>query len=57
MQVRAGEIVGVAGLEGQGQRELFYALAGDLRRHGGTVTVAGKAGSRRFLTRTRGAQE
>ena len=31
MQLRAGEIVGVAGLEGQGQRELFYALAGDLR--------------------------
>jgi ribose transport system ATP-binding protein len=45
MQVRAGEIVGVAGLEGQGQRELFYALAGDLRPHGGTVTVADKPGT------------
>ena len=45
IQVRAGEIVGVAGLEGQGQRELFYALAGDLRPHGGTVTVAAKPGT------------
>jgi ribose transport system ATP-binding protein len=45
MQVRAGEIVGVAGLEGQGQRELFYALAGDLRPHGGTVTVAAEPGA------------
>jgi ribose transport system ATP-binding protein len=45
LQVRAGEIVGVAGLEGQGQRELFYALAGELRPRGGTVTVAAKPGS------------
>ena len=45
VQVRAGEIVGVAGLEGQGQRELFYALAGELRSHGGAVTVAGKPGT------------
>lgn len=45
VQVRAGEIVGVAGLEGQGQRELFYALAGELRPHGGTVTVVPKPGT------------
>ena len=45
VQVRAGEIVGVAGLEGQGQRELFYALAGELRPHGGTVTVVAKPGT------------
>jgi ribose transport system ATP-binding protein len=45
LHVRAGEIVGVAGLEGQGQRELFYALAGELRPHRGTVTVAGTSGS------------
>ncbi len=45
IKVRAGEIVGVAGLEGQGQRELFYALAGELRPHGGTVTVADKPGT------------
>ena len=43
MTVRAGEIVGVAGLEGQGQRELFYALAGELRPHGGLVTIAADA--------------
>ncbi|MDV3130268.1 sugar ABC transporter ATP-binding protein [Mycobacterium sp. 21AC1] len=45
LQVRAGEIVGVAGLEGQGQRELFYALAGELRTHTGSVSVAGGSGS------------
>jgi ribose transport system ATP-binding protein len=45
LQVRTGEIVGVAGLEGQGQRELFYALAGELRPHGGTVSVAAKPGT------------
>jgi ribose transport system ATP-binding protein len=45
IRVRAGEIVGVAGLEGQGQRELFYALAGELRPLDGTVTVGGGAGS------------
>jgi ribose transport system ATP-binding protein len=45
LQVRAGEIVGVAGLEGQGQRELFYALAGELRPHTGTFKVAGTSGN------------
>jgi ribose transport system ATP-binding protein len=45
LRVRAGEIVGVAGLEGQGQRELFYALAGELRPHGGTVSVSGGSGA------------
>ncbi|MDH6196674.1 ribose transport system ATP-binding protein [Mycobacterium frederiksbergense] len=43
LQVRAGEIVGVAGLEGQGQRELFYALAGEQKPHRGTVRVTGDA--------------
>jgi ribose transport system ATP-binding protein len=28
LKVRPGEILGVAGLEGQGQKELFYAIAG-----------------------------
>lgn len=44
LQVGAGEIVGIAGLEGQGQRDLFYALAGEIRTHGGSVTVADAVG-------------
>jgi ribose transport system ATP-binding protein len=45
LQVRAGEIVGIAGLEGQGQRDLFYALAGELRTHAGSASVSGGSGS------------
>lgn len=44
LQVGAGEIVGIAGLEGQGQRELFYALAGELRTRAGAISVTGTAG-------------
>jgi ribose transport system ATP-binding protein len=40
--LRAGEILGLAALEGQGQDDLFAALAGDRRAEGGEVTVAGK---------------
>lgn len=40
-ELRHGEIVGVAGLEGQGQRELFYALAGAVSLSSGTVEVNG----------------
>lgn len=40
--VRAGEIVGVAGLEGQGQRELVRALFGAAPRDGGQVMVKGQ---------------
>lgn len=39
--VHAGEIVGVAGLEGQGQRELFYGLAGATRITSGKVMISG----------------
>jgi simple sugar transport system ATP-binding protein len=42
LDVRAGEIVGVAGVSGNGQRELMEALAGQRRREGGTVTVNGQ---------------
>ena len=42
LDVHAGEIVGIAGVSGNGQRELMEALAGQRRRHGGTVTVAGR---------------
>lgn len=42
LDVREGEIVGIAGLEGQGQRELFYALGGSMKLSSGTVSVAGE---------------
>jgi ABC-type sugar transport system ATPase subunit len=41
LEIREGEIVGVAGLEGQGQLELFLALYG-ARRSSGRATVRGK---------------
>jgi simple sugar transport system ATP-binding protein len=43
LQVRAGEIVGVAGVSGNGQRELMQALSGQRRRESGAVRVAGQA--------------
>jgi ABC-type uncharacterized transport system ATPase subunit len=42
LQVRAGEILGVAGVSGNGQRELVEALVGQRARLGGTVHVNGK---------------
>jgi ribose transport system ATP-binding protein len=41
--IGAGEVLGVAALDGQGQRSLFYALAGLERRLSGTVTVEGRS--------------
>lgn len=43
LQVRAGEIVGIAGVSGNGQRELMEALAGQRPRAGGQVLIAGEA--------------
>lgn len=40
-EVRPGEIIGIAGVEGQGQRELMRALAG-LESHSGTVELSGE---------------
>ncbi len=40
--VRAGEIVGVAGVEGNGQSELIEAITGLRSHQAGTITVAGK---------------
>jgi ABC-type uncharacterized transport system ATPase subunit len=40
--VRSGEIVGVAGVSGNGQRELMEALTGQRAREGGSVTVDGR---------------
>ncbi|WP_348602100.1 sugar ABC transporter ATP-binding protein [Phyllobacterium sp. SB3] len=42
-ELRRGEILGVAGLQGMGQNELFMALAGATPIVGGTVEVEGKA--------------
>ena len=41
--VRAGEIVGVAGVSGNGQRELMEALVGQRERAGGGVHIGGEA--------------
>src|SRR5690625_3280461 len=42
LQVRAGEIVGLGGLQGQGQSELLGALFGWLPTASGTISVAGE---------------
>ncbi|RWM88736.1 MAG: sugar ABC transporter ATP-binding protein [Mesorhizobium sp.] len=39
--LRVGEVVGLGGLEGQGQKELLLALYGAIRPSGGTVEFAG----------------
>ncbi len=44
-EVRAGEVVGIAGVSGNGQKELLYALSGeDLRAAPAMVQVAGPQG-------------
>jgi general nucleoside transport system ATP-binding protein len=51
--VRAGEIVGIAGVEGNGQSELIEAITGLRRAEGGQIAVAGQvmahASARRML--------
>jgi ABC-type sugar transport system ATPase subunit len=41
LEVRRGEVFGLGGLQGQGQREVLMALAGALPRRAGEVTVGG----------------
>jgi simple sugar transport system ATP-binding protein len=41
-EVRAGEIVGIAGVDGNGQTELVEALTGLRSLHGGSFSVAGR---------------
>ncbi|MFC9331027.1 sugar ABC transporter ATP-binding protein [Kitasatospora sp. NPDC057015] len=41
LQIRAGEVVALAGLIGAGRSELALALAGDLPIHSGTITLNG----------------
>ncbi len=43
LQVRAGEVVGIAGVSGNGQKELLRALSGeDVRARPGTIQVGGQ---------------
>jgi simple sugar transport system ATP-binding protein len=55
LQVKAGEIVGIAGVSGNGQRELVEALAGQRPPQGGEIRVMGEiySGRRRDLLRHR----
>lgn len=46
LEVRAGEIVGVAGVQGNGQRELVEALTGLRPAAGGRVWIAGRETTR-----------
>jgi ribose transport system ATP-binding protein len=42
LMIRAGEVVGIAGLLGSGRSELLRAVYGDLSREAGTIAVNGK---------------
>ena len=47
LQVRAGEVVGIAGVSGNGQQELLYALSGeDVRAQPAAIEVFGNAAGR-----------
>lgn len=41
-QVRSGEIVGIAGIEGNGQSELAYLISGLLHPHSGSIILNGE---------------
>jgi len=45
LQVREGEILGIAGVQGNGQTELVEAIVGLRRVEEGTVTITGKKGT------------
>ena len=45
LSVRAGEVIGLGGLDGQGQRELLLALFGVLRGVSGEILVDGRPAS------------
>ena len=42
LSVQAGEIVGIAGIEGNGQSELAYIISGLLHPNAGSITLKGK---------------
>jgi len=41
LDVRAGEVMGIAGVDGNGQSELVFALTGALRLESGSITIYG----------------
>ena len=43
LEVRAGEVLGIAGIDGNGQKQLAEALAGQRATNAGTVTLDGTA--------------
>jgi general nucleoside transport system ATP-binding protein len=45
LQVRAGEIVGIAGVDGNGQTELIEAIVGLRRRESGSIVISGNEAS------------
>jgi simple sugar transport system ATP-binding protein len=54
LQVRAGEVVGIAGVSGNGQQELMYALSGeDARAKPRAIEVFGQAAGRMGPARRR----
>ncbi len=46
LEVRAGEVLGIAGVEGNGQSQLVEAIAGLMPIHGGTLQLNGRDISR-----------
>ena len=54
LQVRAGEVVGIAGVSGNGQKELLYALSGeDTRAASEAIIVRGQGAGRMSPARRR----
>lgn len=53
MEVRKGEIVGIAGVEGNGQSELIFIITGNMRAMKGKVYLNGKDISRESVTNIR----
>ncbi|HEX7735372.1 MAG TPA: ABC transporter ATP-binding protein [Ktedonobacteraceae bacterium] len=60
-EVRAGEILGIAGVEGNGQSELVEAVTGMRKVSGGRVTLTqvkdGQSGEKRDITRMNADEE
>jgi ABC-type uncharacterized transport system ATPase subunit len=54
LEVRGGEILGIAGVAGNGQDELFAALSGErLADHDGSIVIDGEAAGHLLITQRR----